>query len=107
MQAQQGHELIFVLRQLRVDTRDIDAVLVIVDEQVAGLEFTGVGKLIVGGQRAGMAEGRADAGEQLLGAERLGQIIIRPGVERGDLVPLVAARGDDHNRHLRPLAHSL
>ena len=69
VQAQQGHELIFVLRQLRVDTRDIDAVLVIVDEQVAGLKFTGVGKLIVGGQRAGMAESRADAGEQLLGAE--------------------------------------
>ena len=51
MQAQQGHELIFVLRQLRVDARNVDAVLVIVDEQVAGLKFTGVGKLIVGGQR--------------------------------------------------------
>ena len=32
---------------------------------------------------------------------------VRPGVERGDLVPLVAARGDDYDRHLRPLAHSL
>src|SRR5438132_11415734 len=40
-----------------------------------------------------------DAGEQLIGAERLGEIVVRAHIERPNLVGLVAARADhDHRR---------
>ena len=47
---------------------------------------------------------RPHASEELVHAERLGDEIVGAGVERGDLVPLGAAGGEDDDRHTRPLA---
>ena len=48
---------------------------------------------------AGAAQHRADARQQFLGAERLGQIIVGAGVEPGHAVGLADARGQhDHRR---------
>ena len=106
MQAQQRDELVFVLRQHGVAARDKNAVLGIVDGEVAGLENAGVGDGFAADGRAGMADGRADARKQLLRPEGLGQVIVRACVQRGDLVLLVAAGGDDDNGDLRPCAHA-
>ena len=51
-----------------------------------------------------MPERHADPGEQLAGAERLGDVVVGAGVERRDLVPLLAPRREDDDRNGRPLA---
>ena len=51
-----------------------------------------------------MAQGGAQAGHQLVGAERLGDIVVGAGVERGDLGRLVAAARQHDDRHRRALA---
>ena len=51
-----------------------------------------------------VAQRHAHAREQLAGAERLRQVVVGPGVERLDLVRLLPARGDDHDRHGAPVA---
>jgi hypothetical protein len=45
------------------------------------------------GVGARVAERDPDPGEQLAGAERLGQLVVRAGVERDHLVVLAIARG--------------
>ena len=45
-----------------------------------------------------VAQRGADAGEQFLGVERLGQVIVGAEIERGDLLRGVLARGDDDQR---------
>jgi hypothetical protein len=47
-----------------------------------------------------MAQGDADAREQLVHAERLRQVIVRAQIEGGHLVPLLPPRGEDDDRHL-------
>ena len=47
---------------------------------------------------------RAQAGQQLVHAERLRDVVVGAGVERGDLVALAAPRRQDDDRHLRPTA---
>ena len=53
---------------------------------------------------AGVPQGHAQAGQQFADAERLGQIIVGPGVQGLDLLVFLAAGRKDHDRHLRPLA---
>ena len=50
------------------------------------------------------AQRRADARQQLLGAERLGDVVVRAGVERLDLLRLVDARRQHQDRHATPVA---
>ena len=65
-----------------------------VDDDVADRDDRGC--LIGGHGRAGPAQRRGDPGQQLLDAERLGHVVIRPHVQGGHLVPLAAA-GRDHD----------
>ena len=57
------------------------------------------GGLVRGGDPA---ERGAQAGEELVHAERLGDVVVGAGVERGDLVALGAAGGEDDDRHGGP-----
>ena len=54
----------------------------------------------------GVAQRHAHARQQLAGAEGLGQVVVGAGVERGDLVALLAARRQHDDRHVRPLAQA-
>src|SRR5205085_4039010 len=53
-----------------------------------------------------MAQRDAHPGKQLAHAERLGDVVVRAGVERLDLRLLLMARREHHDRHRRPLADS-
>ena len=48
------------------------------------------------------ADQRAQASDQFLGLERLGEIIVGAGIEAGDLVRPAVARGQHQHRHLAP-----
>ena len=60
----------------------------------------GIGELLAGQRRTNPAKHRADAGDQLARAERLGHIIVGAGLEAADPVALLAARGQHHDRHV-------
>ncbi len=51
-----------------------------------------------------MAERDADAGQQFAHAERLGQVVVGAGVERGDLVFLLPASREHDHRRRQPFA---
>ena len=53
-----------------------------------------------------MPQGDADPRQQFAGIERLGEIVVRSGIERLDLVLLLFPRGYDDDRRLRPFAQS-
>ena len=53
--------------------------------------------------RGRVAQRHAHARQQLAHAEGLGHVVVGAGVERGDLVALLAARGEHDDRHLAPL----
>ena len=55
-------------------------------------------------QPGGMAQGDADARQQLPDAEGLRQVVVRAGVEGLDLVALLPAGGEHDDGHARPLA---
>ena len=55
----------------------------------------------------GVPQRRADARHEFRDAERLRQVIVGAGIERGDLVALLPARGDDDDRHGAPRAQSV
>ena len=73
-----------------------------VDEQAALIEDEGSGVAAA----SGMALRHADARDQLRGGERLGQVIVGPQFERGDLVALAVARRQDHDRRRAPVANA-
>ncbi len=50
-----------------------------------------------------MAQRDPQAREQLAHPERLGEVIVGAGVERRDLVALLAAGGEHDDRHVAPL----
>ena len=58
------------------------------------------------GRRPGAraAQRGAQAGDQLVGAERLGHVVVGTRVERPHLLLLLSQRGQHEDRHLRPLA---
>jgi hypothetical protein len=53
---------------------------------------------VVGQLRRAPAHDRLDAGEELAPRIRLGDVVVRAGVERGDLVVLRRALADQHDR---------
>jgi hypothetical protein len=73
-----------------------------IDAQVAG----GEDRLGFSPRAGGVAQRHPQPRQQLFGAERLGEIVIGPGVERGDLILLLAARRDDDDRRRRPFANA-
>ena len=78
--------------------------LVVINGQVAGGELAGLGDLGIGQGSAGVADGGTDPGQQLGGAEGLGDIVVRAVVQRLYLVMLVMAGGDHHHRQAGPFA---
>jgi hypothetical protein len=60
----------------------------------------------VGGRTrgGGVAQGDPHPGQELVQAEGLGQVVVRAEVEGGDLVPLLAAGGEDDDGGLVVLA---
>ena len=88
--------------QVELDRRQVDLLAVTphgavgeVDLQVADPD----GRVAV---LAPSPQHRAHPGEQLLAAEGLGDVVVGAGVERPDLLALVADRGEDHDRDLAP-----
>ena len=60
------------------------------------------------GRRRGVRDApqhRAHAREQLLDVERLGHVVVGPGVERGDLVLLSVAGGEHHDGDVAERSH--
>ena len=57
--------------------------------------------------RARATEDGPDARHKLSGAERLRDVVVRPGLETHDLVHLLHLRGQHQNRHKRRLANPL
>ena len=103
--AEQRHDLVLVRRQVRVLAGEKDAVLVVVDAQVADTVLARHGQAVARAVGARVAQRRADAREQLHRAERLGQVIVCAHIERGRLVDLRAAGRDDDDRHPAPGTH--
>src|ERR1700733_3598970 len=52
------------------------------------------------------AHPRAQPRQQLRRTERLGDVVVGAGIQRGDLLLLHGARRQHHDRHLRPAAHA-
>lgn len=52
----------------------------------------------------GVSHGDPHAGEKFAHAERLGEVVVGPGVQRADLVRVLAADRQDQDRCLGPLA---
>ena len=102
MQTQKRHQPVLILCQVCILPCNIHAVLGIIDREVARPENAGICHCLAAGRRSGVADGSADSRQQLSGAERLCQIVVRARVQSFDLIALVRPRGDHQNRHLRP-----
>ena len=73
-----------------------DGALLEIDAELADLD-DGLGR------RRRAAQGRTQSCEQLVTAERLRHVVVRAGVERGDLLPLLADGGKDEDRDGAPI----
>ena len=71
-----------------------------IDDQGTGSD----GGRLVTALGTGMPKRDADAGQQFLDAERLGEVVVCALVQRGDLVGLAFAHRQHDDRNLRPLA---
>ena len=71
-----------------------------VDGEVGGLDD----RLFLG--RRGAPQGRSQTRHQLVHAERLGDVVVGTGVERGDLVGLGVADGEHDDRYGAPAAQT-
>src|SRR3546814_8987936 len=65
------------------------------DPARTGIEPDRAGHQFGRGIAAGAADKRAQTGDKLFGLERLGEVIVRPGIKPGDLVGPAVARGQD------------
>ena len=72
-----------------------------VDDEVAE-DQAPVGGLVVAAQLPGPAQMGADPGEQLAGAERLGDVVVGADLETEDDVDLVVLGAEDDHRHPVP-----
>ena len=96
-----GEQPVLDRRQVDLLPADEDPALARVDLEVADGK-DGLARLADGA--LGVPEGHAKPGEQLADAERLGDVVVGAGVERRDLVGLLAARREHDDRHRRPFA---
>ena len=90
--AQELHQAVFIGGEVHRLPGQCDQVLIIVDGQLAG----GKGGKIGGGP--GPAQRCPDAGQQLRGAERLGDIVVGATIQGGHLFAFLGAGGDHDDR---------
>src|ERR1700722_6875608 len=83
-------------RKVRVLTADYDAMLSYIDDEVAESD----NRLHLAGGSDASTQLCADAGQQLLNAERLGDIVIRTSVQRLNLHTIMVADGQNKNGNL-------
>jgi hypothetical protein len=95
-----GQELVLDRREVDLVGVDGDDPARLIDDEAAHREH----RVLVSGAAGGVAQGDAHACEQLVGAEGLLDVVVGSRVQRGDLVALAAAGGEDDHRHRRPLA---
>ena len=103
---QQAQELILDRRQMQFLAIHRGDAGIKIDMQLAGIERA------LGGNAARLRiretpERRANARKQLLDRKRLGQVVVGAGIERANLVRILAARRDHNDRHARPCTHRL
>src|SRR6266540_6079537 len=94
-------EVVFGRRQAHVRPADGHLAAEQVHLQLADAERGLVG--LVGGPGR-VPQAHTDASKELAGPEGLADVVIGAGVQRRDLVPLLAARREDDDRHGGPLA---
>ena len=87
-------------------TADTDLVLIVVDDQFSHCIGAVPGDFVITGDGAGVADRGADPGQEFVRAEGLGEVVIRPQIQCGDLVPLMGAGGDHHHRQAGPAAQA-
>jgi hypothetical protein len=58
-------------------------------------------------EKGGMAQSHPYPCQKLGHPKRLGQVVIRAGIERVHFVGFLIPRGEDHHGHLRPTPHLL
>ena len=77
------------LGQMHRDLVQGDQALLKVDAQAA--RMIGAGSAGAGGHLRAVAQGGADAGHQLRGAEGFGDIVVRAQIQGSDLLPFLGA----------------
>ena len=99
----QRHDFVFNLRQVYIPPFHHHKAAVEVNLKLPRLKSA---RGHVGNLRThAVAQRRADAGQKLRSAKRLGDVIIRPKIQRLHLFLFPPARGHNDNRHFRPLPH--
>src|SRR5580698_4511635 len=78
---------------------ELDGIAVQGDATGAGVDVQGADIDVGGGEAGGAAQERTQPCQQFLGIERLGEVIIGPGIEARHLVAPAVARGEDQDRH--------
>ena len=103
---QQAQQLVLDGRQVQFLAIHRGDAGVKVDKQLAGVERA-LGYHAAGLRIRKAPERGADARQQFIDRKRLGQVVVGTGIERANLVRILAARRDHDNRHGRPRAHRL
>ena len=78
--------------------------LVVVDGQFPHGVGAPLGNLAVAGGSAGMADGSPHPGQQFIRAEGLGEIVVSPQIQSGNLILLMGTGGNHHHRQGSPAA---
>ena len=93
MNGEKRHDVVLRLSQVDLLFANKDLPRIIVDQQILKAEFSAGGTFLLFAVPMA-AENGADTGEQFLRPKGLGNIIIRPQIQRLHLVPLVGAGGE-------------
>src|SRR5262249_46799678 len=96
-----GKKLVLVRRQMDLLTGGEDAPAIEIDLEITNLEY-GLHTFFLRARR--VTEGDADARHELAGAERFGEVVVGPNVERANLVFFLSTRADDDDRLGREIA---
>ena len=103
---QQAQQLVLDRRQVQLLAIHRGDAGIKIDMQFTGIERA-LGRTHANLRIREAPERRANTREQLLDRKRLGQIVVGAGIERANLVRVLAARRDHDDRHARPCAHRL
>ena len=106
MNGEKRHDAVFRLGQVDLFFAHKDLPCIIIDQQVLKAEFPTGGTLILFVVPMAAKNG-ADTSQQFLRAKGLGDIIIRPQIQRLHLVPLVGTGGEHNDGNCVRLSHLL
>lgn len=98
MDGEKRHDVVLRLSQVDLFFANKDLPRIIVDQQILKAEFSAGGTFLFFAVPMA-AENGADTGQQFLRPKGLGNIIIRPQIQRLHLVPLVGAGGEHNDGH--------